>query len=87
MSGDITNEEREIFREAYQYFAAYCTPPANQDEEAVAWWTAAAKDVCTLDHKWQGYPLMRGLLLAIYEYMEHKAKEKTEEAAEFVPEC
>ena len=29
---------------------------------------------------------MRGLLLAIYEYMEHKAKEKTEEAAEFVPE-
>ncbi len=87
MSGDITNEEREIFREAYQYFAAYCTPPANQDEDAVAWWTAAAKDVCTLDHKWQGYPLMRGLLLAIYEYMEHKAKEKTEEAAEFVPEC
>ena len=87
MSGDITNEEREIFREAYQYFAAYCTPPANQDEDAVAWWTAAAKDVCTLDHKWQGYPLMRGLLLAIYGYMEHKAKEKTEEAAEFVPEC
>ena len=87
MSGDITNEEREIFREAYQYFAAYCTPPANQDEEAVAWWTAAAKDVCTLDNKWQGYPLMRGLLLAIYEYMEHKAREKTEEAAEFVPEC
>lgn len=87
MSGDITNEEREIFREAYQYFAAYCTPPANQDEDAVAWWTAAAKEVCTLDHKWQEYPLMRGLLLAIYEYMEHKAKEKTEEAAEFVPEC
>ena len=87
MNSDITNEEREIFREAYQYFASHCSPPANQDEDAVAWWTEAATDVCALDQKWKDYPLMRGLLLAIYEYLEHKSKEKTEEVAEFVPEC
>ena len=87
MNSDITNEEQEIFREAYQYFASHCSPPANQDEDAVAWWTAAATDVFALDQKWKDYPLMRGLLLAIYEYLEHKSKEKTEEVAEFVPEC
>ena len=53
MNSDITNEEREIFREAYQYFASHCSPPANQDEDAVAWWTAAATDVCALDQKWK----------------------------------
>ena len=87
MNSDITNEEQEIFREAYQYFASHCSPPANQDEDAVAWWTAAATDVFALDQKWKDYPLMRGFLLAIYEYLEYKAKEKTEEVAEFVPEC
>lgn len=87
MNSDITNEEREIFREIYQYFASHCCPPANQDEDAVDWWTEAAKDVCALDHKWKDYPLMRGLLLAIYEYLEQKSKEKTEEVAEFVLEC
>lgn len=47
---------------------------------------SAAKDVGELDQKWKDYPLMRSLLLAIYEYMEYKAKEKTKEVAEFVQE-
>ena len=84
MNSDITNEEREIFREAYQYFASHCNPPANQDEGVADWWKEAAEEICVLDKKWKEYPLMRGFLMAIYEYMEHKAREKTEEVAEFV---
>lgn len=33
---------------------------------------------------WKDYPLMRSLLLAIYDYMDFKAKEKTKELNEFV---
>jgi len=86
MHGNVTNEEWQIFKEAYQYFSDHCLPPANQDENAADWWMSAAKDVGELDQKWKDYPLMRSLLLAIYEYMEFKAKEKTREVAEFVQE-
>jgi hypothetical protein len=86
MHGNVTNEEWQIFKEAYQYFSDHCLPPANQDENAVDWWMSAAKDVGELDQKWKDYLLMRSLLLAIYEYMEFKANEKTREVAEFVQE-
>ena len=86
MHGNVTNEEWEIFREAYQFFSDHCMPPANQDEKAVAWWMTAAESLSELDQKWKDYPLMSGLLVAIYEYMECKAKEKTREVAEFVQE-
>ena len=76
MHGNVTNEEWQIFKEAYQYFS----------ENAADWWMSAAKDVGELDQKWKDYPLMRSLLLAIYEYLEFKAKEKTREVAEFVQE-
>ena len=86
MHGNVTNEEYQIFREAYQFFANHCLPPANQDEEAIIWWTRTAAAVNCLNQKWKDYPLMRSLLLGIYEYLEHKAKEKTEEVADFVQE-
>ena len=86
MHGNVTEEEWQIFKEAYQYFSNHCLPPANQDENAVDWWTEAAKALGALDLKWKDYPLMRCLLLGIYEYMECKAKEKTKEVAEFVQE-
>ena len=84
MHGNVTNEEWQIFKEAYQVFSDHCFPPANQDENAVEWWTSMATDVGALDQKWREYPLMRSLLLGIYEYIEFKAKEKTKEVAEFV---
>lgn len=85
-SGCVTHEDRLIFREAFTFFSKYCDPPANQYENAVEWWSDAAQDVGTLDAKWQEYPLMRNLLIAIYEHMEFKAKERTREVAEFVQE-
>lgn len=84
MPDQVTNQERKIFREAYNYFSAHCDPPANQDEGAVAWWMAAVTDIAPLAQKWKDYPLMQNLLLAIYDYMDFKAKEKTKELNEFV---
>ena len=86
MHGNVTNEEWQVFKEVYQFFSNHCLPPANQDENSVEWWTSAVADVGALDQKWKGYPLMRSLLLGIYEYIEFKAKEKTKEVAEFVQE-
>jgi len=84
MPDQVTSQERRIFREAYNYFSVYCDPPANQDKGAVAWWIAAATDIAPLAQKWKDYPLMQSLLLAIYDYMDFKAKEKTKELNEFV---
>lgn len=50
------------------------------------WWTQTAQDVCEVDNRWTEIPLMRSLLLGIYEYLDFKAKEKTKEVAEFVQE-
>ena len=86
MYGTVSNEEREMFRDAYKYFANHSQPPANQDVDANDWWETAATEIAALDHRWKGYPLMRKLLLAIYDYMGYKAKEKTKEVAEFVLE-
>lgn len=52
----------------------------------MAWWIAAATDIAPLAQKWKDYPLMQSLLLAIYDYMDFKAKEKTKEINEFVQE-
>ena len=86
MHGCVTHQERMIFREAFIFYTAYCNPPSNQSDDAVEWWAEAAREVGALDAKWQEYPLMRSLLIAIYEHMEFKAKESTREVAEFVQE-
>lgn len=85
MHGKVTNLEWEIFRQAYLFFAEHCDPPANQEETALPWWTQTAADVAAIDNQWKELnPLMRCLLVAIYEYLDYKAKEKTMEVADFV---
>lgn len=86
MNDYVTHQERMIFREAFIFYTSYCNPPSNQSDDAVEWWAEAAREVGALDAKWQEYPLMRSLLIAIYEHMEFKAKENTKEVAEFVQE-
>lgn len=85
MHGNVTDLEWEIFREAYRFFAAHCDPPANQEETALSWWKQTATDVAAVDNQWkERNSLMRHLLVAIYEYLDDKAKEKTSEVADFV---
>ena len=69
MRGKMSDGEWEIIQEAYQYLADHIDPPNRQDAGAEAWWMAAAGDAAAVDSRWQGYPLMRRLLLAIYQYL------------------
>lgn len=83
MIGEPTNEEIRMFREAYEFFKRFCDPPANQDKQAPDWWCNAAAEVAALDNRWKDYPLMRGFLMAIYDYLEAKSRQKTKELAHF----
>lgn len=71
-----TNTEDSIFRDAYRYFRSHSTPPPITDTDASAvWWEAAAEDTSKAAARWQNHPLMIKLLIAIYDYLEEKAKE------------
>ncbi len=71
-----TNTEDSIFRDAYRYFRAHSTPPPIADTDASAsWWEAAADDISKVSARWENHPLAIKLLIAVYEYLEEKAKE------------
>ena len=71
-----TNIEDSIFRDAYRYFRAHATPPPITDTDAsVSWWEAAADDISNVSARWENHPLAIKLLIAVYEYLEEKAKE------------
>lgn len=84
LPGKISGQEREIFAQAYRFFEAHCDPPANQDESAVDWWMTTVQMMGDLSAKWKNHKLMDALLIAVLEYIEYKAKEKTKEFEEFV---
>ena len=86
MKSNVTQEEWQIFREAYQFFAAHACPPAPAETGAVVWWMNTASDMIKLDQQWKAYPLMRILLMAIYEYLELKAKAAGKEVTQYVQE-
>ena len=72
--------ETQIFRAAYRYFAAHPSPPPLSDQAAsLAWWETAAKDISTAAASLNNHPMMTKLLIAVYEYLEEKAKEAAHE--------
>ena len=74
MHGRVTDDEWEIFKEAYQYLADRGVPPPSGSPEAAPWWRSAADDALAADRRWNGHPLMRGLLLALFEYLGKRGK-------------
>ena len=81
MAANITDEEREMMRDAYRYLAKYIDPPANGSEEAIAWWEAAVDEISDLvGKKWNNHPLIMQVMLGVFSYLEHKAKEATKHA-------
>lgn len=71
-----TNTEDSIFRDVYRYFRAHPTPPPITDTDAsAAWWESAAEDIGKVSTRWKNHPLAVKLLIAVYEYLEDKAKE------------
>lgn len=82
----VKASEREIMRQAYLFFSHHSEPPVNHDVTAVAWWSETALEAGQLDAQWRGHPLMRKMLLAIYEYLDYKAVEKTKEVDDVLQE-
>ena len=84
MIGKPSQEEKAIFRQAYEYFEKHCNPPPNQNEEAVQWWIDTAEEFNALNNHWKEYPLMSSFLFGIFDYIEAVARKKTKELEEFV---
>ncbi len=73
----MTNTELEIMLDAVTYLGAYNQPPPNGTEAAVDWWMDAAADISMVAAKWENHPLATTVLIAIYGYLEGKAKAVT----------
>ena len=72
----MTNTELEIMRDAMTYLGAHNQPPPTGTEEAVVWWTEAAEDLGAVAGKWENHPLATAILMALYEYIEGKARKE-----------
>ena len=76
----MSEAETQIFRAAYRYFAAHPSPlPMSDQAASLSWWETAAKDIASVSASWNNHPLMTKLLIAVYEYLEEKAKETVHE--------
>lgn len=80
MEEKLTFEEREIMRNAFVFLRNHCNPPANQDENACDWWMQAAEEAGQVCGAWNNHPLAIEVFVALYSYIDGKAKKKTEEA-------
>ena len=79
MKQEMTFEEQEIMRNAYVFLKNHCCPPANSDEKAGDWWMQAAQELGTVCAAWNNHPLAIEVLIAVYNYIDQKAKRITEE--------
>ena len=77
-SSDIAlGVELEIMLDAATYLGAHSQPPPNGTDAAVDWWMDAAADIGAIAAKWGNHPLATTILIAIYGYLEGKAKAVT----------
>ena len=73
----MTNTELEIMLDAATYQGAHSQPPPNGTDAAVDWWMDAAADIGAIAAKWDNHQLATAILIAIYGYLEEKAKAAT----------
>ena len=73
----MTDAELEIMRDAMTYLGTHNQPPPTGTDEAVDWWTEAAEDISAVAANWENHPLAAAMLIAIYGYLEEKAKAVT----------
>ena len=73
----MTNSELEIMLDATTYLGAHNQPPPTGTDEAVSWWMEAAEDIGAVAAKWENHPLATAVLIALYDYLEGKAKAVT----------
>ena len=73
----MTNTELEIMLDAAAYLGAHNQPPPDGTDAAVDWWMDAATDIGMVTAKWENHPLATAVLIAVYGYLEEKAKAVT----------
>lgn len=79
MEQTLTSEEREIMRHAFIFLKTHCNPPANSDECAPDWWLQTVQEMGKVCAAWDNHPLAGHIFLALIDYIEEKAKKKTED--------
>ena len=76
----MTREENGIMRDAYYFLRDHNEPPACGAENEAAYWEQAAKDLAAAGKAWNRHPLATMVLMAIYDYLQVKSREKGEDA-------
>ena len=66
----MTNDEKEMFRSAVHFLKKF-----EGFEGTDEYWLAAAKEVGKVCWQWHNHTLIKGLISAVYRYMEERCKE------------
>ena len=76
----MTSEEKGIMEDIYYLLRDYGNPPAINAAGCEDFWYKAGKELTDIvGKKWNNHPLATEVFLALYNYIEGKAKKKTEE--------
>ena len=77
----MTPEENGIMRDAFYFLRDHIDPPPVGTDECVTFWEQAAKDLGAVAATWKNHPLATGILIAVYDYLEWKCKQKADGTA------
>ena len=72
----MTRNETSIFTDAMKYLDTFNDPPANDDPQAASWWERAADAISAFANAHGQHPLAIEIGVALYSYIEIKAKAK-----------
>ena len=72
----MTQNESIVFKAAMEYLERFGNPPPYHAAESLPWWEKAADALAEFGNKHYNHPLALQLGVAIYEYIEIKAKAK-----------
>lgn len=75
----MTNEEKDIMRDAYYFLRDHCNPPPLGTDECADFFLKSVEDLSQLiTGTWKGHPLAQFVIMGIYEYLGVKCKEKND---------
>ncbi len=72
----MTRNENAVFMDAMHYLDVFNDPPANDDPQATSWWEKAADALNAFSNAHEQHPLAVEIGVALYSYIEVKAKAK-----------
>ena len=71
----MTNEEKDIMRDAYYFLRDHSNPPPIGTDECAEFFLKAVNDLTQLiSATWKNHPLAQLVVMGIYEYLGIKCK-------------